>query len=635
MESKAPIVRFGLFELDKRTGELRKNSAKIKLEGQPIQLLELLLERPREVVTQDEIRARLWPDGTVVEFEHSIKSAVKRLRQALDDDAEAPRYVQTLPRRGYRFIAPVHAEADLGGRNGGSEVASTPAHSSLQSRWRVRAALAAAGLALVAGLAYRFRPFLPAPKVLDFTQITRDGKPKDAPLLTDGARLYFNQPELELGLPLQVSASGGDPVPVSTTFDANFAPKLIDISADHSEFLMVGSVWRSLWRGLGPLWILPTVGGGPARVGNILTHSAAWAPDGQHIAYFKDGGLYIANRGGSESRKVATFAGYPRWIQWSADGRVLRFTRIPQDLGWEDPSFVRGSLWEVRADGTYLHPLPRPYDQELECCGRWTPDGRYYVFRSGQTGGELWARCEKGTLFRRCPPEPVQLTAGPLRFLDVTPSPDGKKLYAIGSDRRVELVRYDLQSRSFEPYLSGISAEGVSFSRDGQWVAYASSPEGTLWRSKLDGSERLRITLPGMSANNPKWSPDGSQIAFQAQSPGRDQKIYVMSADGGPPRHVASEPGRDYRDQDANWFPDGKSLIFWRTGVGIERVDLSTNQVSLIPGAEHLVSDSLSPSGRYLDALTLNWEIMLFDFVTGKWTKLADGPACWRSLVTR
>ena len=112
MESKASIVRFGLFELDKRTAELRKNGAKVKLEGQPIQLLELLLERPQEVVTQDEIRSKLWPDGTVVEFEHSIKSAVKRLRQALDDDAEAPRYVQTLPRRGYRFIAPV----EVGGR---------------------------------------------------------------------------------------------------------------------------------------------------------------------------------------------------------------------------------------------------------------------------------------------------------------------------------------------------------------------------------------------------------------------------------------------------------------------------------------------------------------------------------------
>jgi TolB-like protein/DNA-binding winged helix-turn-helix (wHTH) protein/Tfp pilus assembly protein PilF len=111
MEVKASIVRFGIFELDQRTGELRKNGAKVKLEGQPIKVLDLLLECPGELVTQEEIRTRLWPDGTIVEFEHSIKSAVKRLRQAIDDDAEAPRYVQTLPRRGYRFIAPVETIA--------------------------------------------------------------------------------------------------------------------------------------------------------------------------------------------------------------------------------------------------------------------------------------------------------------------------------------------------------------------------------------------------------------------------------------------------------------------------------------------------------------------------------------------
>jgi DNA-binding winged helix-turn-helix (wHTH) protein len=159
MESKARIVRFGVFEFDQRTGELRKNGAKIKVEGQPIQVLELLLQRPQEVVTQDEIRTRLWPDGTVVEFEHSIKSAVKRLRQALDDDAEAPRYIQTLPRRGYRFIAPVNVEAGFEAGNGRSEGAPTEERPTTESRWGLRAALVCAGLALAMGLAYRFRPF--------------------------------------------------------------------------------------------------------------------------------------------------------------------------------------------------------------------------------------------------------------------------------------------------------------------------------------------------------------------------------------------------------------------------------------------------------------------------------------------
>jgi DNA-binding winged helix-turn-helix (wHTH) protein len=100
-------IRFGVFELDLRTGELRKRGAKVKLDGQPIQILALLLERPGELLTHEEIRAKLWPHGTVVEFESSIKTALRKLRHALGDDAEAPRYIENLPRRGYRFIAPV------------------------------------------------------------------------------------------------------------------------------------------------------------------------------------------------------------------------------------------------------------------------------------------------------------------------------------------------------------------------------------------------------------------------------------------------------------------------------------------------------------------------------------------------
>jgi DNA-binding winged helix-turn-helix (wHTH) protein len=106
VDTRSNAVRFGSFELDLRTGELRKESgARIRLEGQPIQILLLLLDRPGELVTQEEVRKKLWPDGTVVEYEHSIKTALRKLRQALGDSAEASQYIETLPRRGYRFIA--------------------------------------------------------------------------------------------------------------------------------------------------------------------------------------------------------------------------------------------------------------------------------------------------------------------------------------------------------------------------------------------------------------------------------------------------------------------------------------------------------------------------------------------------
>src|SRR5262245_59088314 len=106
MESMA-ILRFGDFELDVRSRELRRGSARTRLQEQPLEILRLMLERPGEVVTRDELRERLWPEGTFVDFEHSLNAAVKRLRAALGDDADNPTFVETLPRRGYRFIAPL------------------------------------------------------------------------------------------------------------------------------------------------------------------------------------------------------------------------------------------------------------------------------------------------------------------------------------------------------------------------------------------------------------------------------------------------------------------------------------------------------------------------------------------------
>ena len=107
-------LKFGAFELDVRLRELRTGSTRIRLQEQPFEILRLMLERPGDVVTREQLRQRLWPDGTFVDFEHSLNAAVKRLRAALGDDAENPRFVETLPRRGYRFIAPLGCRRGAG-----------------------------------------------------------------------------------------------------------------------------------------------------------------------------------------------------------------------------------------------------------------------------------------------------------------------------------------------------------------------------------------------------------------------------------------------------------------------------------------------------------------------------------------
>src|SRR5947207_15580355 len=110
-EAANGVIRFGIFDVDLRAGQLRRNGLKVRLQEQPFQVLSMLLERPGEVVTREDLHGRLWPADTFVDFDHGLNAAVKRLRDALGDSAENPRFVETLARRGYRFLAPVEFPA--------------------------------------------------------------------------------------------------------------------------------------------------------------------------------------------------------------------------------------------------------------------------------------------------------------------------------------------------------------------------------------------------------------------------------------------------------------------------------------------------------------------------------------------
>jgi Tol biopolymer transport system component len=221
----------------------------------------------------------------------------------------------------------------------------------------------------------------------------------------------------------------------------------------------------------------------------------------------------------------------------------------------------------------------------------------------------------------------VQLTTGPMDFLGPVPSKDGKKLFVVGWMRRGELARYDLKSQQFVPFMSGMSADGPTFSKDGQWVTYTSIPEENLWRSKVDESEKLQLTFPPLIAYQPRWSPDGKRIAFQGIRPGQPWKMYVISTDGGEAEEVMTGLG------DVGWSPDGSSLIF-HSGMedfestsprAVQLMDLKTRQISTLPGSEGLYSPRWSPDGRYIAALQVGPEVLqIYDVRTRKWTKLAD-----------
>src|SRR5262245_259877 len=453
--------------------------------------------------------------------------------------------------------------------------------------------LAALILAAI-GLSYFFLRAPLQPKVTAYNQITRDGLQKGAALgyssiVTDGSRVYFTERVSERSVIAQASVTGGETVTIPAPLPAT---KITDISPSRTELLVedyVGINFESA------LWIVPVLGGATRRVGEVMSHAAAWSLDGRQIVYANGSTLYLANSDGTESRPLLTVTGRPFWLRWSPDGNRLRFS-VQADRG------ILCSLWEVAADGSNLHPLLPDWNKPSnESRGNWTADGRYFVFQSTRNGTtNIWAMREQTGLFRRAHHEPVQLTFGGLNYHAPAPSLDGKRLFVVGVQRRGELARYDTMTQQWGSYLLGISAQQLDFSSDGAWVVYMTYPECDLWRSRVDGSERQQLTYPPLQASLPRWSPDGKQIAFSARVPGKAWKIYLIPAEGGVTRQLTQEEGPE---MDPGWSPDGKTLVFGDQSKTIRLLDLSTRQVSILPGSEGLYSPRWSPDGRYIAAI--------------------------------
>jgi serine/threonine protein kinase/Tol biopolymer transport system component len=475
-------------------------------------------------------------------------------------------------------------------------------------------------VAVLAGMfAWFGRPF-PPPKVVKTIQITHDGVPKGN-VLTDGSRLYINESTGMKEFIVQASVTGGDTSIIPTSFGNT---RMFDISPDHSQLLLADFVGP---QAEAQAWILPLPTGNPRHLSDIVAHSGVWSLDGKQLVFAKGSDIFLANADGANARKLITVSGRPSEIRFSPDGARLRFTL-------ETAETNSSSIWEVHADGSGLHALlPDWHSSPSECCGVWSTDGRYYFFASGTPESfNIWAVRESAGLFHKALSKPFQLTNGPMSLGLPVPSPDGKKLFADGYLRRGELVVYDMKSHQILPFLSGISAVDVDFSQDGKWIAYVSYPDGALWRSRADGSERVQLTFPPASVFLPHWSPDGTQIAYTDTQGGQSWKTFLISAQGGTPEQML--PEKEYQ-ADAHWFPDGKRMIFGRTPfipgsserVALQVLDLSSKQVSIFPGSENLYGPRLSPDGKHLAAVTSdNKKLLIFDFQTQKWTDWVSEP---------
>jgi Tol biopolymer transport system component/DNA-binding winged helix-turn-helix (wHTH) protein len=637
----APVYQFGDFRLDCGAFELLRNGRSLRVERKPMELLILLVSRSGLLVTRTEIAERLWSSEVFVDTEHGINTAVGKLRQLLRDDPDSPKFIQTVTGMGYRFIGKVDsAQPDLVVPPAESSAALDPGPArniergpcdeagseALTAGLRRKPAqlflLAAASAVCLLAVAWLFRPHYPLPRITGATQLTADGIPKWGALATDGMRVYFTEVLNRRLTIAAVPTTGGQAVPLNLPFQA----VLFGISPDKRD-LLVGETENPLRDA--PLWRVPIIGGTPRRLGNLAGHDASWSPDGKKLAYVVGSGLYLANADGSDSRVLRGPKGDPdEWAwrpTWSPDGRRLQFV-------YYEMVTHKSHIWETNTDGSNPHVrFAASSDVPMQAFGDWTPDSEYYVFSSWREmesgipwpAANLWALREKTGIFHRSSASPANLTTGPIRYFVHILSSDGKTIFALSSLKHGELMRYDPLTKSFSPYFPGLSAEGVSFSRDGEWVAYVKYPQGELWRSRIDGSEPLQLSSRPLFASTPAWSPDGKQIAFNGVLVGELSHSYLVSRDGGGFRRI----DKIGEGLDPTWSPDGSSLVFMdddHVNGGIRVLNLQTGSVVPVPASKTLIVPRMSPDGRWIVALSVDLQkLLLFDMQTQAWRELA------------
>jgi Tol biopolymer transport system component/DNA-binding winged helix-turn-helix (wHTH) protein len=576
MEFSRKTVRFGAFEVDLGAGELRKHGLRLHLQEQPFQVLTALLERPGEVVTREELIRRLWPDGTFVDFDRGLNAAVTRLRQALSDSPESPRYVETVARRGYRLIAPILAEC---------EVATPPAIPRDRHVRRWQAALPA--LALLAGVGIWWllnkspagKP-LPDKPLAVIPLTTEPGIAMTPSFSPDGNQVAFQWDQNKREPRVFVRVIGtGEPVRLTTGTTAEFGPAW----SPDGRFIAFVRLLSEFTYGV---FLVPPLGGAERKLMQFAPSPEsslnfyrrfpggdacliAWTRDSSHLIVSIHGsrssGLWLVSTASLEKTRL-TMPG-AKWDTSPAvspDGRSLVFSRH-ETIDASDLYLLSLSK-ESRPEGE-----PKPLTGEARF-GRyaespaWASDGPEIIYCSNRDGSpRLWRiGLQPAAVPRQVP------SVGPDSYLPAI-SPRGRLVYVHG-DRDMNIWR--------QPLSNGAGTSGAptsliastardshpQYSPDGKRIAFQSARSGNteIWLCESDGGHCQQLTsFNGPLTGTPRWSPDGKQIAFDSAGAG-PFNIYVVDADGGSPRRL-DDPA------DAalpSWSHDGKWIYFssQRTG---------------------------------------------------------------------
>jgi len=580
------IARFGAFEVDLAAGEVRKSGIRIKLQDRPFQILSVLLEQPGEVVTREELQKRLWPADTFVDFEHGMNTAITKLRQALSDVADNPRYIETLPRRGYRFISPV----SFGGNGGFVQLLSAGASSTEQESVSSSSASAIASRTGALPLLGRFHFHLRT--VVWIAVFVFLGG------IASASWFFYarSAPRLTLS-ELRIAPLNGLPRETYAAF-----------SPDGSQ---VAFVWAAEPHDRSHVYVSEIGAGSPRRLTSSPWSEFApvWSPDGKYIAFQRHApekwlsGIYIASSMGGSERKVYTLESGKsiKEIDWSPDGNSLAFAESDSPgqastiylfsldnfekraltfpakgiLGDSDPvfspdgksvAFLRDFLDTQEIFAVPVRggaPRQITDDKRIILGASWSADGRSLIFSSNRGGPySLWRILASGGKPERLP------IGGASWAIRPTVARKGNRLAYTNLSYVSEIWRAELPAAPGaklsppEKFIGSTELEeGPQYSPDGRRIVFQSTRTGSyeIWRCDADGSNLVQLThFQGPLTGTPRWSPDGSQIVFDSRPAGHSH-IFVINAEGGQPRQVTTG---GTENGIADWSVDGKSIYF-------------------------------------------------------------------------
>ncbi len=566
LTGKGEVIRFDVFEVDLSAGQLTKRNRHVKLQDLPFRLLATLLEQPGGIVTREQLRERLWGQ-TVVDFDDGLHTAVRKLRDALGDSAAHPRYIETIPRRGYRFVAPVSMAPKIDDVKSTEAVESTVqgAHEEAVARrfipplvWIGGAGILALGLLT---LLYNKSSRNPDP-VADLLPITSyRGLQRSPSLSPDGTQVAFtwdggNDGNLDLYVQ-NIDGSGRTKLTSDQSPDLYpaWSPDGRTIAFTRNEELL----------------LIPAIGGTEHKITNAGGSGLSWSADSKTIAFADrdtPGGplaIFLISVDSKERRRLTapTSKELDSWPAFSPEGREVAFIRATTTNTDVNRVPVAGG------DPTRVAIVGRPLRGLI-----WSPDGQYLLLATGRRVPGLLvvrasardaAQLERVDIAGADVYEPSVIARGPEREFDLAFAHEISNWDVWGASiggNRPSPVPLAASSRV---------DQAPSFSADGLRIAFSSARSGfeEIWVSMADGSQPYQLThFNSGIASSPRWSPDGQWIAFDATiSNNRD--IYVIRADGGSPVRMTREISNEAQP---SWSRSGQWIYFMSDRSGSRQV---------------------------------------------------------------